>query len=229
MDNLREEKMDYRLFILGLAVGVLNWVSSEKKWKTIEYITKPAVILIFLLWLWTNGALHGVMLWFGLGLVFSLAGDIFLMLPKNFFLPGLVAFLLAHIMYLIGFNLSVTTISIPILFVALAFLWVAYLVFRRLLRGLSACGEDKLKLPVTIYATVISLMTISAMFTLANPAWSLLHAAIVTCGALLFFISDSLLAWNKFCAPSPHVDLLVMATYHLGQAGIILGAALHFA
>jgi uncharacterized membrane protein YhhN len=221
--------MDYRLLILGLAVGVLNWVSVWKKWKLIEYITKPAVILIYLLWLWTNSALHGVMLWFGLGLVFSLAGDIFLMLPKKFFLPGLVSFLMAHIMYLIGFNLSVTTISVPVLFLALAFLGVAYLLFRRLLRGLSACGEDNLKLPVIIYSAIISLMAVSAMFTLANPAWSLLHAAIATCGALLFFISDSLLAWNKFCAPLPQADLLVMVTYHLGQAGIILGAALHFA
>ena len=135
MDKLWESEMDYRLLILGLAVGVLNWVSSEKKWMIIEYITKPAVILIFLLWLWTNNALHGVMLWFGLGLVFSLAGDIFLMLPKNLFLPGLVSFLIAHMMYLIGFNLSVTTISVLVLFVAAAFLGVAYLFYRRLLRG----------------------------------------------------------------------------------------------
>ena len=68
-------------------------------------------------------------------------------------------------------------------------------------------------------------MAISAMFTLANPDWSMLHAAIATLGALLFVISDSLLAWNQFVAPLPHASTLIMATYHLGQAGIILGAA----
>ena len=221
--------MDYRLFIIGLAVGVLNWVASEKKWRLVEYITKPVVILIFLLWLWTNGALHGVMLWFGLGLFFSLAGDVFLMLPKNLFLPGLVSFLIAHMLYLIGFNLSVTSISVLILFLVAPFLGVAYFLYRQLLRGLSACCEDKLKLPVTIYSTVISLMVVSAMFTLANPAWELPHAAIASCGAVLFFISDSLLASNQFVAPLPHASTLIMATYHLGQAGIILGAALHYA
>jgi hypothetical protein len=40
--------------------------------------------------------------------------------------------------------------------------------------------------------------------------------------------SDSLLAWNKFDQPVRHANLLVMVTYHLGQFGIVLGAALHY-
>lgn len=220
--------MNYVFLLLGLGGGVLNWVSTEKNWKRVEYLTKPAVILLFLAWLWFNASLGGLMLWFSLGLAFSLAGDILLMLPGNPFIPGLVAFLLAHIMYLIGFNLSVTSISVPVLIVALAFLGGAQFLYRRLAQSLRERQQEKLKLPIAFYTTVISLMAISAMFTLANPVWNPLHAAIATCGAILFVISDSLLAWNKFIAPISHAGLLIMTTYHLGQLGIILGAALHF-
>lgn len=220
--------MNHAFLVPGLAVGVLNWLAVEKKWKSVEYFTKPAVILLFLAWLWQNDLLGGAMIWFSLGLVFSLAGDIFLMLPGNFFIPGLVAFLLAHVMYLVGFNLSITSISVPVLIAALIFLGGTQLLYRRLARSLSERKEDRLKLPIAVYTTVISLMAVSAMFTLANPAWVPLHAIIATCGAVLFVISDSLLAWNRFVAPVPHAALLVMVTYHLGQLGIILGAALHY-
>lgn len=220
--------MDLGLLFLALGVGGLNWISVEKKWKTVEYLTKPAVILLFLVWLLQNRLLSGGMLWFSLGLVFSLAGDVFLMLPGNFFIPGLIVFLLAHVMYLVGFNLSITSISVPILIISLLFFTGTQFYYRRLARSLQEHQQEKLKLPVAIYTTIISLMAISAMFTLSNPAWNPLHAVIVTCGAVLFVLSDSLLAWNKFVAPISHAPLLVMLAYHLGQLGIILGAALHF-
>jgi uncharacterized membrane protein YhhN len=45
---------------------------------------------------------------------------------------------------------------------------------------------------------------------------------------LLFFISDTTLAYNKFVAPLPNGRVIVMITYHLGQILIVLGAALRF-
>ena len=45
---------------------------------------------------------------------------------------------------------------------------------------------------------------------------------------MLFFISDTLLAWNRFVAPIRHQRVLIMSTYHLGQMGLALGAALQF-
>jgi len=53
-------------------------------------------------------------------------------------------------------------------------------------------------------------------------------ALLVSCGAVLFLASDGMLAWNRFVAPFPHVRLHIMYTYHLGQFGIMIGAALHF-
>lgn len=220
--------MRYEILILATAVAVLNWVSVENTWKNVETFTKPAVILLYLAWLWQNDSFGGQMLWFSLGLLFSLAGDVLLLKIGNFFIPGLVAFLLAHIMYIIGFNLSITSISVPVLILTLVLFGGAQLLYRRLAQSLRACQQGSLCLPVAFYTTIISLMAASAFFTLSNPAWDPLHAAIAAVGALLFVISDSLLAWNKFISPFRHAGLIIMITYHLGQLGIILAAALHF-
>jgi uncharacterized membrane protein YhhN len=71
-------------------------------WKNLEYFAKPATMVALLAFVILNGGLSGGMIWFAIGLLFSLAGDVFLMLPKEQFIAGLVSFLLAHIAYIIG-------------------------------------------------------------------------------------------------------------------------------
>jgi uncharacterized membrane protein YhhN len=46
-------------------------------------------------------------------------------------------------------------------------------------------------------------------------------------GAVLFFVSDSLLAWNRFVTPLPRGSLLVIVAYHVGQMALIAGATAH--
>jgi uncharacterized membrane protein YhhN len=70
-------------------------------------------------------------------------------------------------------------------------------------------------------------MVYSALMTWYRAGWSPSAAASASLGALLFFASDSMLAWDRFLNPLPHARLRVMLTYHLGQIGIILGAMLH--
>jgi uncharacterized membrane protein YhhN len=67
----------------------------------------------------------------------------------------------------------------------------------------------------------------SAVMTRYRAGWSTMAALSVSVGALLFFASDSILAWDRFLNPLPHARFRVMLTYHLGQIGIILGAMLH--
>jgi hypothetical protein len=63
---------------------------------------------------------------------------------------------------------------------------------------------------------------------LIRPDWSTGPALLSSAGALLFFASDGLLAWNKFVEKLRYGKLLVIITYHLGQVLIVLGAALHY-
>jgi uncharacterized membrane protein YhhN len=63
-------------------------------------------------------------------------------------------------------------------------------------------------------------MLLSAGLTWFRPEWGFSAALSVSLGALLFTISDSVLAAGRFLRPIPYSNFLVMFTYHLGQAGI---------
>ena len=90
--------MKFTFLFIALAVGALNWVAAQKKRRHLVYFAKPVTMLALLLWMIENKATDGFMLWFMLAVIFSLVGDVFLMLPKNYFLPGLASFLVAHVL-----------------------------------------------------------------------------------------------------------------------------------
>jgi uncharacterized membrane protein YhhN len=66
------------------------------------------------------------------------------------------------------------------------------------------------------------------MLTLLSDRWIPIDALTICAGAALFFLSDAILAWNKFVSPIRYGRLMNMASYHLGQLLIALAAALHF-
>ena len=220
--------MSFTLIGLALVVAFLDWLAVAKKWVTLEYVAKPGVMVVLLVWLASVGGFQGYLILFGLGLVFSMAGDIFLMLPKERFVAGLVSFLLAHVAYIIGFNDTFPPMNLVTLVVAALVALVAFRLYTRIAGGLTASGNDKLKIPVLVYSIVISIMLLSALLTLIKPEWTAISALLAAFGALLFFLSDSCLAWNKFVQPLPNGRLIVIITYHVGQILIITGAALHF-
>jgi uncharacterized membrane protein YhhN len=220
--------MSYTFIWIALIVAVVDWVAVAKGWRKVEYVAKPAVMVALLAWLWQNSGFSGHLIWFAVGLACSLAGDVFLMLPREQFVPGLVSFLLAHLAYLVGFNPSLPPLHVASLVLLILVALASSAVYRRIAAGLQASGQATLKLPVLVYAIVISLMLLSALFTLVRPEWSALNALLASAGALLFYASDTMLAWNKFVAPIRNSDLWVTVTYHLGQTLIVLGAAAHF-
>jgi uncharacterized membrane protein YhhN len=93
---------------------------------------------------------------------------------------------------------------------------------------LAAKGRGKLRAPVAVYSAIISLMVVSALATLARPYWLGRPAALASIGAVLFFVSDGLLAWHRFVAPVRYGKLLVIVSYHLGQMAIIAGVVEFF-
>ncbi|MSP13451.1 MAG: lysoplasmalogenase [Chloroflexi bacterium] len=216
--------------LLGITFGMaaLDWIAVAKQIKQLEYLAKPATIILLLLWMWLVGGNKGPLSWFALALVCSLAGDIFLMLPTEKFIYGLVTFLLAHLAYLAGLNPSPPPLTVISLMLVMLVTLVATWLYRRIAAGLQRSGLIKLRLPVLVYSCVISLMLLSALVTLIRPEWDRNAAFLICLGALLFFASDSLLAWNRFVAPLPHGKLLVIITYHLGQITLVAGAITQF-
>lgn len=219
------------LFILSGLSAVLEWLAVLKNWRKVEYFAKPGVVIFLLAWLLTVRAGNQALLFFALGLVFSMAGDLFLLLAneRRWFLFGLGAFLLTHAAYILGLNFPPPPFSVLTFGVALMVLFSVLPLIRRILLGVKQKSLPRLVEPVRAYATVISLMLYSAMLTLFRSDWQSTPAYLVSLGAILLISSDVLLAWNKFVRPVRRGRLLLMVLYHLGQMSLIAGAAAQYA
>lgn len=216
------------LIILALIFAGLESLALWKKWTKLEYFVKPAVMVCLFIWLVTTAGLQGTLLWFGVGILFSMAGDIFLLFIDRFFIFGLISFLLAHIAYLVGFNLPFPeTLGTWAIAISIIVGLSAVRLLRRIVDGVRV-NQPRLVVPVIIYSAVITLMLLSALLTLFRPEWSSTPAYLVSFGAFLFYFSDVILAWNRFVAPIKNSRVLNIGAYHLAQVMIIVGVAQQF-
>jgi alkenylglycerophosphocholine hydrolase len=149
----------------------------------------------------------------GIGLLFSATGDTLLELDGiKYFVPGLGAFLVAHLFYIAAFAKKLTFStqrSFFCLAIILYGLIMGYLLFPSL-------GE--MLIPVAVYLSIILAMGLSAVLGSVNSRW-------VVMGALCFIVSDSILAVNRFWAPVPFSGFWIMITYYIAQFMIVYGAA----
>ena len=217
------------LFWLMLAFAIADWISSWRNWRNIRRVTKPGTLLLLIAWFTQIGGWRGPLVWFGLGLVFSLLGDILLQEPTRLFLFGMAAFFAAHGAYIVGLVQSPFSLDWKMIFPLLGIIVIYVLFIRRIHTGLRAHGETGMLPPVLGYSIIISLMLLCAISTLFRPGWEMTSAILVSLGAGLFYVSDSTLAYNRFVCPVLAGDVVVMVTYHLAQILIAGGALLQFA
>jgi len=157
-----------------------------------------------------------------IGLVFSLGGDIALLYQerRKAFMTGLVLFLAAHIAYTAVFMiLGRFTPWDLLIFLILFGLALAY--YRLIKPNLGT-----MKGPVIVYMLIISLMFSRAFSCFFSPSFNSSQAWMIFSGAFLFFISDIVLAANRFWRPMKYHRLSLIA-YYGGQLLIALGAS-HF-
>jgi uncharacterized membrane protein YhhN len=203
----------FLLLALALVAAVGDWIAVHQEAKGLEYVCKPlTMVLLIGAALTLDPTDPTVRTWFVVALVLSLMGDVFLMVPKDLFVFGLGAFLLGHIAYIVGMHVEGVDgprflVGIVIVMAVLAVLGTA------ILRGVRAGPDPGLAGPVVAYMFVISAMVASAI-GVGNVA------AIV--GASLFYVSDALIAWNRFVRETPHPHVSIMVTYHLAQIGLVL-------
>jgi uncharacterized membrane protein YhhN len=216
------------LIFATIVLAILNWWAAVKDWKMLDYITKPATMLALIAWMVFEVGTSGPLILFTLGFLASMIGDVCLMLPRDLFIGGLVAFLIAHVCYIIGFNFQAPPVTVVTVLMTVGVAFIAWMVIRPLRAGLLAKGQKPLLQPVQIYAGVISLMLLSALVTLVRANWGTIPAVLASLGAALFFLSDTLLAWNRFVTPISRASLKVRVTYHLGQILIAVGVAVQF-
>lgn len=216
------------LLLVAFMFAALESVALLKQIRWLGFVAKPAVMIVLFVYLWTSTGLQGATLWFGLGILFCLVGDVFLLWLDRFFIIGLVAFLLGHTAYIIGFNSPASPFSMWSLILALIIGMGGLRVIRRILSAMTAKGQARMRSPVAVYGAVISLMLLSAMLKLTDPGWGAGASLLVALGAFLFFLSDIVLAWNKFVTPIQNGRMLNIGLYHLGQIALIAGVVMQF-
>jgi uncharacterized membrane protein YhhN len=153
---------------------------------------------------------EGLML--GNSLSFSTLGDMFLGIDgEKLFIFGLTSFLIAHLLYIVLFVRNPRTpragrkalAALLIIFSAAMFAWLW-----------PNLGE--MKLPVAAYLCAITGMGVTAALAGFRAPW-------VMIGAMLFIVSDSMIAAGKFKSPVEYGNYLIWATYYAGQLFIALG------
>jgi len=216
------------LVLLAIAFAVLMAVAVYKKWRGAQLVAKPGVMVCLFAALYLATGLRGAAFWFGVGALFSLAGDMCLLWRERMFVFGLAAFLVAYSAYVIGFNSPPAPLSLWSLLLALVLGIGAARVLRRLIAGAHASGQSKLALPVTVFGMVITLMMLSALLTLSNMKWGALGSVCVAAGAFLIYLSDIMLAWDKFVRPIANGRLINISLYQTGQVLLMAGVVMQF-
>jgi uncharacterized membrane protein YhhN len=216
------KKLALLLFILSV-IGV--FVFEFTQIPVIHFISKPLIVISLLIYYYAGTLREDRSPMFILALIACLAGDVFLMSPE-YFVPGLVSFLVGHVLYIFAYRqhqndddvdslrgIQRARLAFPIVLAGTGLVVVLYPVL------------GNMQIPVMIYAAVITIMTLTALFrygrTSSRSFW------LVFMGAVLFMISDSVLAFNKFLEPIGHAGLYIMSTYMAAQFLIVEGIMNH--
>lgn len=196
-----------------VAVAVADWVVIARENRRAEYVLKPLtmVILIAAAIVMEGPDPAAARWWVIAALLASLCGDVFLML-EDLFIPGLVSFLVAHLLY-VGAFVAMGLEAMPFVLGAALVAVLIRVIGVKMIAGASRTDRT-FGIAVAAYVSVISLMV---AFAFGTTRWW------VIIGALLFYISDAFIGWSRFVATFPQQRLAIMTTYHLGQIGLVLG------
>ena len=203
-------------FAVTALVAVADWVAVATSRRRIEYAAKPAVMVGLIA---VAALLQPVSqverILFIAALALGLLSDVFLMLPGDLFVAGLVAAFVEHIAYVAGFrarefHAGLLAVALVVSVASVAAVMPA--IYRALRRT-----QPSLVGPVIAYVGVFVVMVASAGGTGSGLALG---------GALLFFYSDALLAWNRFVKPVGWGRFVNIIAYHSGQALLVLSLVL---
>jgi uncharacterized membrane protein YhhN len=200
--------------LLLIAAAVLATLSSTLGLTTLHFIFKPLTMLLAILLVLVRARQSGIAgrsdVFLTAALAASLVGDVFLMLPGSYFIPGLAAFLVAHLCYIALFRQDIPWF--PNRRALIATLAVGAAMYAWVWGGLT---DPVLKVAVAAYVGVISLMVAQAIGRATVQKNSASTA--VALGACIFMLSDSLIAVNRFVQPLPLVSLWVLTSYYAAQ------------
>lgn len=212
--------------IVYAIVGAANVLGLLLDQPDITRFTKPMLMpaLIFLVYQHANGHVTMRILLLGVALLFSWGGDIALMQKDEmYFLLGLGAFMITHVLYIVIYLKS--SFQRPEFRLMPLLPILTFLIF--LMAYLLRAVPTHLIAPIAVYGVVIT--TMASLARLREGLTSNRSFQWVMMGSFLFVVSDSIIAIDKFLSgfQIPYPDVLVMTTYIFGQLMIVLGVLDH--
>ncbi len=198
---MNERKLLFIIYIISAATFVILLSIHPYPF---SFILKsiPTVLFAYLCFKYLKMAEK---LFMGIGFICCTCGDIFLDFSRElYFIHALVSFLVGHILYCLGFiqRFTFSRKKLPLaLCVFLYTLIIMLLLFPKL---------GSFLLPVSIYILVITVMGICAAFVTDSKID-------IFIGAMIFIISDSLIAINKFLFPFPYSTAIIISLYFIAQ------------
>jgi uncharacterized membrane protein YhhN len=204
----------------ALAVGSAHIVARYRGASTLAGVLKAIPILLLVLLVVAEPApVSDAYRWLVAGaLVFSMAGDIFLVFPGRF-RAGLASFLMAHVLYVVAFAPPTGTTAASLV-VLLPF--VPFAAFAGAMLGLLWPHLGRDRAPVVVYVSVITLMGWRAALRALDPATPSPSDTLALAGALFFMASDGVLAYDRFVRGFALAPAIIMTTYYAAQVLIAL-------
>jgi uncharacterized membrane protein YhhN len=203
------------VWLLPAVFALTDWYAVLRHDRRTETWAKPATLVALIVTALVLGATDtSAGRWLLVALAFGLAGDVFLLEKADTrFRLGLAAFLVGHVAFVLCFiQLGLDPQGWN--YLSLLVLGACLLATRQVAASTYLRGGLGLAAPVGLYTVVIGAMLIYA-FTTGVP--------LIAIGATVFAVSDTVLARDRFVRPWDGAQLLVMITYHVGQALIVIG------
>ena len=217
--SARNNASIYALFAVCAVLAIIGSLlagGDQSGWRWLHYVTKPTATILLLIAVLRNigppSRAYGLAI--VAGLAFAAAGDFFLMLPGDYFLAGLVCFLLTHCAYIWALTRDsrfAADKGIFALFAGIGLIVIA---------GLWSSLPPGMRLPVVIYALALAAMAAQAIsrdrqLAVGAPQKSAARSAAL--GGLFFMVSDTLLAYGRFRWNIPYNAVWVLGTYYTAQ------------
>lgn len=201
------------LVVIFFIIFIIREIVAFKKILKLKYIFTPLItyiVIIIALYLSYVRGFTVYNIFIIAGLVFALIADTFLMIEEiSFFIHGLFFFLLTHVCYVyaLSINYSVSTHDIIVGLILFLLFFLYYLVIHK--------ARGKLYLPVIVYMSVLLLVLMLAVGTLMKNIYP--RGVLLSTAAILFAISDGVLAFNQFIRKIPHSTVVTWSLYAPAQ------------
>jgi uncharacterized membrane protein YhhN len=217
----------YGWMVLFAVSSFVEMLANLFGWEEIHLIAKPLIMIGLMGHYYSQSPMRSLL--FLSALVACWVGDVLLLFQSQnelFFIGGLVAFLIGHLIYIFCYKQLRTAeaskellgtqkvrFSIPIILAGSGLIVVLY----------PSLGD--LRIPVLVYALVLIVMVLNALFRFGRTNTK--SFVLIFFGAISFMMSDAALAINKFSHSFEGAGVLIMFTYCSAQYMIVEGALHH--